>query len=87
MIRVERYEYLYGYTAAQVELMMYDAPVVKYKKEKDKGPKPGEKGFTRTAEQAERAYEKWKKRQEEEKARGIKYDLNTFIKNGEKKPI
>lgn len=84
MIRVERYEYLYGYTAAQIELMMYDAPVVKYKAEDNK-PKPGEKGFTRTAEQAQQAYEKWKNRREKEREQGIKYDLDAFIKSGEKK--
>ena len=87
MYRCERYDYLWGYTAAQIELMMFDAPVVKYKKDTDGKPKPGEAGFKRTAEQAQKAYEQWKKRQEEEKARGQKYDLDTFMKTGEKKPV
>lgn len=87
MIRIERYEYLYGYTAAQIELMMYDAPVVKYKKDRDNEPKPGEKGFKRTAEQAQKAYNEWKKRQEQDKAKGIKYDLGALMLNGEKKEI
>ena len=87
MIRVERYEYLYGYTAAQIDLMMYDAPVVKYKKDKDNEPKPGEKGFQRTAEQAQKAYAQWKKRWEADKAKGIKYDLGALMTNGEKKEM
>lgn len=87
MIRVERYEYLYGYTAAQIEMMMYDAPVVKYKKDRDNEPKPGEKGFKRTAEQAQKAYDDWKKRYEADKKKGIKYDLGALMLNGEKKEI
>ena len=67
--------------------MMYDAPVVKYKKDNSNKPKPGEAGYTRTAEQAEKAYEEWKKRREEEKAKGQKYDLAAFMNTGEKKPI
>ena len=67
--------------------MMYDAPVVKYKKDTDGKPKPGEAGFKRTAEQAAKAYEEWKKRREEEKAEGVKYDLEAFMNTGEKKPV
>lgn len=74
---------MYGYTAAQIELMMYDAPVVKYKRSKDK-PKPGQKGFTRTADQARAEYEKWKKRQDAEKQAGVKYDLNALMSSGKK---
>lgn len=65
---------------------MYDAPVVKYKRSKDK-PKPGQKGFTRTADQARAEYEKWKKRQEAEKQAGVKYDLTTFINSGKKEKV
>lgn len=65
---------------------MYDAPVVKYKKDKNK-PKPGEKGWTCTADKAQAAYEKWKNRQKAEKQKGVKYDLAALMKNGEKKPV
>ena len=66
---------------------MYDAPVVKYKKDEENKPKPGEKGFKRTAEQAQKAYEQWKKRQEEDKAKGVKYDLGALMRTGEAKPV
>ena len=65
---------------------MYDAPVVKYKKDDNK-PKPGEKGFSMTAEKAQAAYEKWKRRQEEDKAKGVKYDLTALMKSGKKVPV
>lgn len=84
--RVSMYEYYWGHTAAQIQLMIVDAPLTVYQARKDK-PKPGEKGFTRTAEQAAREYDRWKKRQEEEKKRGVKIDLNTFLSTGEKKKI
>jgi len=87
LIRVERYEYLWGYTIAQIELMMYDAPVVKYKRDDEGKPKPGQEGFKRTAEQAQAAYEKWKKRREDEKKQGIKMDLGAFLNTGEKRPV
>lgn len=85
MIRVARYDYQWGYTAAQIELMFCDAPVIKYKRDDDNKPKPGEKGFTRTAEQAQAAYAKWKARVEAEKKAGKKMDLDAFLKTGEKK--
>lgn len=87
MIRVGRYDYLWGYTAAQVELMVCDAPVIKYKKDTENKPKPGQKGFKVTAEQAQAAYDKWKARQEAEKKAGIKMDLEAFIKTGERVPV
>lgn len=66
---------------------MYDAPVVKYKKDDENKPKPGEKGFKRTAEQAQKAYEQWKKRQEADKKKGVKYDLTALMQTGEKKTV
>lgn len=83
---MERYEYLWGHTAAQIDLMMYDAPVVKYKKDDSGKPKPGEKGFTMTAEKAQAAYRKWKERNDADKAKGVKYDLTALMENGEKVP-
>lgn len=66
---------------------MCDAPVIKHKRDDENKPKPGEKGFKRTEEQAQKAYEKWKKRQEQDKARGIRYDLTKLMETGEKKPL
>ncbi len=78
---------MWGHTAAQIELMMYDAPTIKYKRDDSGKPKPGEKGFKRTSEQAQAAYEKWKKRKEKEKAEGVKMDLGAFLGTGERKPL
>lgn len=85
LIRVPMWDYYWGLTAAQVELLCADQPTVIYKKDKSNEPKPGEKGFERTAEQAQKAYEQWKKRKEQEKKQGKVISLGTFIQTGEKK--
>lgn len=86
LVRIQMYEFYWGHTAAQIDLIRIDAPMVVYKALKDK-PKPGEKGYTKTAAQAARDYERWKKRKEEEKQKGIVIDLNTFLSTGEKKKV
>ena len=59
--------------------MQCDVPLIKYRRD-DKGkPKPGEKGFTRTAAQAQAEYEKWKSRR--------KMDLGAFMQNGKRVPV
>ena len=83
---VPEWGYMWGHTAAQIDIIYTDKPITVYPSRKDK-PKPGEKGFTRTAEQAAREYDRWKKRQEEEKKRGITVDLGTFLATGDKKKI
>lgn len=85
LIRVQMYEYYWGHTAAQIELMRIDAPITVFKAREHEKPKPGQKGYTKTAEEAARDYAKWKARQEEEKKKGIKIDLSTFLSTGEKK--
>lgn len=80
------YEYNWGHTAAQIELMRADAPVTVYKARDDR-PKPGEQGFTKTAEEAARDYARWKRRKEEEKKKGVRVDLDTFLSTGGKKEI
>jgi len=86
LVRIQMYEYYWGHTAAQIELMKIDAPLTVYKARNDK-PKPGEKGYTKTAAQAARDYERWKARKEEEKRKGAVVDLETFLTTGEKKEI
>lgn len=85
MVRVPMWDYYWGLTAAQIEILTIDQPIFVYKRDDENKPKPGQKGFTRTAEQARKEYERWKARQEEEKRKGIKVDLNTFLRTGEKK--
>lgn len=82
IFRIERYEYLWGHTMAQIELMMHDTPIVVYKADENK-PKPGQEGFKRTAAQANAAYQKWLDRQRKEKEKGIKVSLDNFMENGE----
>ena len=87
LVRVPMWDYYWGLTAAQIELLTIDTPIVVYKRDDSGKPKPGEKGFTRTAEQARKEYEKWKARQEAEKKKGVKIDLSTFLSTGEKKKL
>lgn len=87
LIRIPMYDYYWGLTSAQVDLLSIDRPMVVYKKEKDNEPKPGEKGFKRTAAQAQAAYRQWLERQKTEKESGIKVSLGTFISTRKKKEI
>lgn len=81
LIEVNRWGYMWGYTAAQVELFTADVPFVAYKARDDK-PKPGQKGFTRTAAQAEKEYQQWLDRQRMEKEKGVAIKLDTFLTTG-----
>ena len=82
---VNRWGYMWGYTAAQIELLNADVPFIAYKAREDK-PKPGQKGFTRTAAQAQKEYQNWLDRCKKEKEQGIAIKLDTFLQTGEMKP-
>ena len=89
LVRVPMYDYYWGLTAAQVELLTIDQPIVVYKKDTEAAKnekKPWENG-TATAEYAQQQYARWKARQEAEKKKGVKVDLGTFLTTGEKKPV
>ena len=89
------WEWLWGRTAAQIELRTIDQPIVVYKKDKDK-KKPWEEG-TVSEDYANKQYRKWlerkKQREREGKSidfqkvfeQGTKVDMDTFLKTGEKK--
>ena len=81
LIEVNKWGYLWGHTAAQVQLMTADVPFVAYKARDDK-PKPGEKGFKRTAAQAQKAYQEWLDRKEQEKKKGVAVNLENFLATG-----
>ena len=68
------WEYLWGHTSAQIELMTVDAPFVAYKK-REKTKEEKMKGYTR--EKAKRDYEKWL-----EKKKHRKTNVETFLGNG-----
>lgn len=66
------WEYLWGHTKAQVELMTADAPFVAYKAQ-DK-PKPGQPGYKADPDKIQRDYERWL-----EKKKTRKVSMNTFL--------
>lgn len=87
LIEVPMWEYRSGLTIAQIDILTIDQPIVVHKRDDSNRPKPGEKGFTRTADQARKEYERWKKRHEEEKNKGISINLDTFLSTGKRNEI
>ena len=84
LYRIPMYEYYWGHTAAQIELIDADAPMICYKKHDDKSSRPGEKGYKPNAKKLDDTVAKWKKRKAEREARGFK--LTPFLATGEKIP-
>lgn len=95
MIRVPMWDYYWGLTAAQVELLTIDQPIVVYKADKD-NDKPWKNG-TATENYAKSQYQKWlekkKKREAEGKdlgkmfQNGRKIDFDKLLSTGEEKPL
>ena len=94
LFSINRYDWLWGFTKAQIELLLVDQPIVVYKKEKKEAPwKDGKV----SEDYADKQYRKWlerkKQREREGKtvdlektfANGQKVDMQTFLKTGEKK--
>lgn len=71
--RVPMYEYLYGYTCAQLELMCVDKPFVAYKKRSGDADAPG---VTSEAKQIA-AVERWKERR-----KNRKFNFQEFLQKG-----
>lgn len=68
------YDYWWGYSSAQIDLMIADQPLVVY-------PKSGSRKMTKA--RAEAAYKKWKERKEKEGGDmfvGKKVSLGDFLK-------
>lgn len=95
MIRVPMWDYYWELTAAQVELLAIDQPLVAYKADKD-NDKPWKNG-TATEGYANNQYQKWlekkKKREAEGKdlgkmfQNGRKIDFDKLLGTGEEKPL
>ena len=97
LIRVPMWDYYWGLTAAQVELLNVDKPIVVYKKDED-NDKPWKNG-TVSGTYANKQYQKWleKKKQREKEGKDIdinkvfqkgkRVDFNHFLETGEKKDI
>lgn len=80
------YEWYWGHTAAQIELIDVDAPLVCYKnRDSNSGLKPGERGWKPNAEKLKDTVRKWKERKEKRKEKG--FALDTFLATGEKVPV
>ena len=84
LVTVYDWEWLWGRTAAQIELRTIDQPITVWRADDNK-PKPGEKGFSKTAAEAARDYQRWLANKEAEKKKGVKVDIDTFLATGKKK--
>lgn len=97
MIRVPMWDYYWGLTAAQVELLSIDQPIVVYKADQNK-EKPWKDGKV-SESYAQKAYRKWlegKKKREKEGSEidiqkvmteGKKVDFGKYLETGEKKEL
>lgn len=84
--RVPMYEYYWGHTAAQIELIDIDQPITVYKmRDQNEGLKPGDKGWKPNKKKLNAAVERWQKRKAEREKRGFK--LDKFLQTGEKVPV
>ena len=86
LVRVPMYEWYWGHTIAQIELIDIDQPITLYKRhDSNSGLKPGDKGYKPDAKKLAKSVEDWKKRKEERKKRG--FSLDAFLRTGEQMPI
>lgn len=78
---VNDWEWLWGRTAAQIELRSIDQPITVYKHDDNNKPKPGDPNYRPDEEKMKRAVEKWKERKAKRK-----YNMAHFLATGEKIP-
>ena len=74
LVTVYDWEWLWGRTAAQVELRTIDQPIVVYKADDNK-PKPWENG-TASSEYTNKAYQKWLEKKKKREAEGKSFDVS-----------
>jgi hypothetical protein len=88
LVTVYDWEWLWGRTAAQIELRTIDQPIVVYKRDENKA-KPGEAGYqTMSAAEGRDLVKNFKKRKILGKLKKVKkYDMGTLLETGEKKEI
>lgn len=82
LIRVPMWDYYWGLTAAQVEILTIDQPIVVYKKDENK-PKPWENG-TVSEDYAKKAYQKWLEKKKKREAEGKAVDVNQVFQKGKR---
>ena len=84
--RVPMYEWYWGHTIAQIELIDIDQPLTVYKnQDRNGGLKTGDKGYKPDKNKLDAAVKKWQKRKAEREKRGFK--LDQFLRTGEKVPV
>lgn len=88
LVSVNDWEWLWGRTAAQIELRTIDQPIVVYKREENKA-KPGEAGYkAMSAAEGRDLVKNFKKRNILGKLKNVKkLDMGTLLDTGEKKEI
>ena len=88
LVTVNDWEWLWGRTAAQIELRTIDQPIVVYKRDENKA-KPGEAGYqSMSAAEGRDLVKNFKKRKILGKLKKAKkYDMGTLLETGEKKEI
>ena len=74
LIRVPMWDYYWGLTAAQIELLTIDQPIVVYKKDED-NDKPWKKG-TVSEGYANKQYQKWLEKKKKREAEGKDLDIS-----------
>lgn len=82
LIRVPMWDYYWGLTAAQVELLTIDQPIVVYKADED-NDKPWKKG-TVSKSYANKQYEKWLKKKQEREQSGMSEKMDGIFKHGKR---
>ena len=80
LIEVPMWDYYWGLTAAQVELLTIDQPIVVYKADKD-NDKPWKNG-TVSEGYANKQYQKWLEKKKKREAEGKDIDLNEVLQKG-----
>lgn len=96
-VRVPMWDYYWGLTAAQVDLLLTDRPVVVYKRDEERSA-PWKNG-TATKSYADKQYQRWleKKKKREQDGRSVspdalfanakRIDFSHYLSSGEKDNI
>lgn len=83
LYRIQMYEYYWGHTKAQIELIDIDQPFTAWAKSENT-KKPGDKGYKPDKKKLDAAVERWKQRKAEREKRG--FSLDAFLNTGKKIP-
>ena len=72
------YDYWWGYTSAQIDLMVADQPLIVYKKEKKRN---ADGSVKHTAEEMDKLWDDWMKKKEKEGSMvGKKINLGEWLR-------